>query len=80
MEIYNVTQAKANLSKILATLEKTGEPVYLARGGKKIAALTIYEEKDTLPALGFYNRKIHIPDDFDDLPDEVAAAFGMTEN
>ena len=69
----NVHEAKTQLSRLLAEVEQGGE-VVIARAGKPVARLVPFrEEAPRTP--GVWRGRGHVPDDFDELPEEVAAAF-----
>ena len=69
MIVVNVSQAKAQLSRLLARVE-AGEEVVIARRGKPVARLVACKpRKKRRP--GRLKGKIVIPDDFmDPLPEE----------
>ncbi len=48
MRTINTHEAKTKLSKVLAELEKTGEPVLICRKGKPIAELVPYRTPSRL--------------------------------
>ncbi len=71
-EVVNVHSAKTHFSELLERVEK-GEEIVVGRAGKPVARLVKYE-----PArrrLGAAQGRIWIADDFDELPEDVAAAF-----
>ena len=76
MQITNISEAKAQLS---ALIEKVlaGEDVIIGKAGKPVARLIRYEHRRPLRRPGALKGKIKIADDFDELPDDIAAAFGM---
>jgi prevent-host-death family protein len=79
--IMNVSDAKANLSKLLEQVEH-GEEVIIGRNGKAVAVLSAYKGDSTprQPGMGNWKGKIWIADDFDELPEDLMRAFnGETE-
>ncbi len=75
----NIHQAKSQLSRLI---ERTvaGEEVIISKAGKPIARLVPYTQKKRPRRLGLLKGKIRIARDFDELPEELAAAFrGQTE-
>jgi prevent-host-death family protein len=72
----NIHEAKTNLSKLLERVER-GEEIVIARAGKPIARLCPMPARPRRRRLGKYEGKIVIADDFDTLPDDIAAAFGI---
>lgn len=73
---YNVHEAKTHFSRILQQVE-TGEEVVISRAGEPIAKVVPLHPKVRRTGRGSLRGQIHIPDDFDELPDDVAEAFGM---
>jgi prevent-host-death family protein len=76
MSIHNIHEAKTRLSKLVEQAER-GEEVLIARAGRPVAKLTAYRSLDTDRQGGQWRGKIKIAKDFDDLPVDVARAFGM---
>ena len=76
MLITNISEAKAQLS---ALIEKViaGEEVIIGKAGKPVAKLIRYERSDAPRRPGVLRGKIKIAEDFDELPKDVAKAFGM---
>jgi prevent-host-death family protein len=75
MEIRNITQAKTQLSRLVKIAEEGGE-VVIGRGGKPVARIVKYDARQRTPKPGTLKGKIWIAPDFDDLPDDIAVAFG----
>ncbi|MER5550176.1 type II toxin-antitoxin system prevent-host-death family antitoxin [Streptomyces sp. NPDC048430] len=73
---YNVHEAKTHFSRILQQVE-TGEEVVISRAGEPIAKVVPLHPKVRRTGRGSLRGQIHIPDDFDELPDDIAEAFGM---
>jgi prevent-host-death family protein len=71
-------QAKTHLSELVKRAE-AGEEVVIERRGKPVARLVpVPEEKRTFDSVrGALKGQIWIADDFDELPDDIAEAFGM---
>jgi len=72
-------EAKTTLSKLVDAAQ-SGEEVVITRRGQPVAKL----EPVSVGALrksqyGSLKGRIEIADDFDELPDEIAKAFGMIE-
>ena len=56
---------------------KAGEDVIIGKAGKPVARLTKYEIKIARRKPGALRGKIKIEKDFDELPPDIAKAFGM---
>jgi prevent-host-death family protein len=76
--IRNISEAKAQLSALVAEVEK-GNEVILARAGKPVAKLVAYRGATRPRTPGSMAGEIWIAPDFDVLPDDMAEAFGMRE-
>lgn len=77
MAEFGMHEAKTNLSKLV---EKAlaGEVVVLTRRGKPAVRLVPESDANNFAQLrGAWAGKVKIADDFDDLPDDIADAFGM---
>ncbi len=68
----NIHEAKTNLSKLI---EKAlnGEEVVIAKAGKPLVRLVPVREKES--CFGIDAGKMWIADDFDELPEDLLAAF-----
>jgi len=77
--ITNISEAKAQLS---ALIEKVlaGEEVIIGKAGKPVVKLVRYERSDERRRPGALKGKIKIADDFDQLPEDIAEAFGMKKS
>jgi prevent-host-death family protein len=76
MEITNIHQAKTHLSR-LVDRAAAGEEIIIAKSGKPVAKLVSYQASQKPRRPGFWKGKIKIARDFDELPREIAEAFGM---
>ncbi len=76
MYITNITEAKAHFS---ALIEKVllGEEIITGKSGKPVAKLVRYQRREEHRQPGVLKGQIKIADDFEDLPDDIADAFGM---
>ena len=75
MRSVNVHEAKTQLSRLLEEVE-AGERVIIARAGEPVAVLMPYKAAVRRRRLGLFAGQVKIHDDFDELPDDIAAAFG----
>ena len=71
----NVHEAKTQLSRLLEEVE-AGERVVIARAGEPVAVLSPYREAVRPRRLGLFAGQAVIHPDFDELPADIAAAFG----
>ncbi len=69
-------EAKTKLSQLVERAE-AGEEIVIARHGKPVARLVPVARTNGLAAVrGALRGRIEIADDFDQLPDDIAEAFG----
>jgi prevent-host-death family protein len=74
MRIVNVHEAKTHLSRLLEQVE-SGEDIVIARAGKPVARLTLYQAPSPDRRPGRWRGQVRIAPDFDVLPAEVLGAF-----
>jgi prevent-host-death family protein len=72
--IVNIHEAKTHFSRLVERVSG-GEEVIIGRAGKPVARLVPYIEDATPRVPGGWEGRVTISEDFDELPDEVAAAF-----
>lgn len=72
--IVNIHDAKTQFSKLVQQAA-AGEDIVIARAGVPVARLVPYRATRGPRRPGLAKGQIHIADDFDELPDEIAAAF-----
>jgi prevent-host-death family protein len=69
-------EAKTKLSQLVERAE-AGEDVVLSRNGKPVARIVPIAGTSSLAAVrGAWRDRLRIADDFDELPDDIAEAFG----
>jgi prevent-host-death family protein len=78
MVVRNISQAKAELSALIEEVRK-GNEVILAKAGKPVAKLVPYNGPARARTPGSMSGQIWIAPDFDELPEDMAEAFGMRE-
>jgi len=71
----SIYEAKTHLSQLIAKVEATGEEVIIRRHNVPVAKLVPFRPAVAARVLGGWEGQVTIHDDFDDLPDDVAAAF-----
>ncbi len=72
--MINVHEAKTHLSRLLERAA-AGEELILGKAGKPMARLVPYSQPVVKRQFGQLRGQIWIAPDFDELPEEVAAAF-----
>ena len=75
MKQVNIHDAKTQLSRLLEDVE-AGERIVIARAGEPVAVLVPYKTAVRRRKLGLFAGEATIHADFDDLPADIAAAFG----
>ena len=78
MVIRNISEAKAELSALIARVQR-GDEVILAKSGKPVAKIVPYCGAASRRIPGSMEGEIWIAPDFDQLPEDMAEAFGMLE-
>lgn len=78
MVVRNISEAKAELSSLIAEVQK-GNEVILAKAGVPVAKIIPYRGAPKPRMPGSMAGEISIAKDFDSLPDDIAEAFGMRE-
>ena len=76
MIVNTITDAKAHLSALIERVQQ-GEEVIIKKGGKPVAILRRYAEHEAELKPGALQGKISVSDDFDELPPDIASAFGI---
>lgn len=74
MRTVNVSEARIHLSRLLKAAA-AGEEIVIARAGKPLAKLVVYHEDERSREPGCWRGKVYMADDFDVLPDTMAAVF-----
>ena len=71
----SIYEAKTHLSQLIAEVERTGEEIVIRRHNVPVAKLVPFRPVLASRVLGGWEGKVVIHDDFDELPDGIAAAF-----
>lgn len=76
--ITNISEAKARLSSLIRRVQD-GEEIIIGKAGKPVAKIVKFsrDAEDRKP--GALRGKIKISPDFDELPDDIATAFGQVD-
>ena len=78
MTTAEIQQAQSLLPRLVEQAE-AGEEVILSRDGKPVARLIPYEARPKGRVGGQWRGQVWMAPDFDELPDDIAEAFGMRE-
>jgi prevent-host-death family protein len=75
MHIYNIHDAKTNLSRLIEEIVNGGEPFVIAKAGKPLVKVVRLEAETEKPVrrIGFMKGQIKVPDDFDTMGSEAIA-------
>lgn len=67
MHVYNIHEAKTNLSRLIEDIVNGGEPFVIAKAGKPLVKVVRLEAEPEKPVrrIGFLKGQINVPDDFD---------------
>ena len=79
MPITNISEAKAQLSALIERV-LAGEEIIIGKAGKPVAKLVRFERPDGPRHPGALKGRVRIADDFDELPEDLRAAFGVDES
>jgi prevent-host-death family protein len=75
VRVVNISEAKAQLSKLVAE-EQAGERIVIGNAGRPVAVLVPYEEDPGPRAPGGWEGQVWIAEDFDDpLPPQIQKFF-----
>ncbi len=74
MQVFNIHEAKTQLSKLVEKAQK-GDEVIIARAGKPVAKLTSYKQTLKPRKLGLWKGRVYVPDNFDEEDEEINKLF-----
>lgn len=74
MQIYNIHEAKTNLSKLIEKTQK-GEEVIIGKAGKPVAKLVEYKKPLKMRKSGLWKGKVWMSNDFNDEDKEINKLF-----
>lgn len=74
MTTVNIHEAKTHLSRLLQRVAN-GEEIVIAKAGEPVAKLIPWQAPMQRRQPGYWRGQVWMADDFDELPEEVAAAF-----
>ena len=76
MIMRNISEAKAELSALIEAVSK-GEEVLIGKAGVPVARLVRYSGATRPRTPGALKGQIKVSADFDELPPDIASAFGL---
>jgi prevent-host-death family protein len=76
MEIANIPEAGSQLSELVERA-MNGEEVIIARAGQPMVRLVPIHADQSPRQGGQWKGRVRMAEDFDTLPDDIAAAFGV---
>lgn len=76
MEITDIQEAQTRLSQLIERALR-GEEVVIARDGNPVVRLAPIETEFPRRPGGQWRGRVKINEDFDELPDDIAEAFGV---
>jgi prevent-host-death family protein len=81
MSEIGMHEAKTKLSQLVERA-KRGEEIVITRNGMPVATLTAIAKPNSMAAIrgALKDRPAIFRDDFDELPDEIAEAFGLPKS
>lgn len=74
MKVVSISEAKAQLSKLLKTVQ-SGEPVAIGPRGRPIALLIAFDADQAPRQLGGWEGRVTMTEDFNELRDDVLVGF-----
>lgn len=74
MQVLNIHDTKTHFSKLIDRVS-AGEEIIISKAGKPVAKLVSYHEDETPRQPGYWQDRVVMSPDFDELPAEIAAAF-----
>ncbi len=74
MKSVNIHEAKTHLSRLIQRAA-AGEEIIIAKAGQPLVKLVPYAVTMEPRQPGRWRGRVHIADDFEQLPDDIAAAF-----
>ncbi len=76
MHITNISEAKANLSRLIELVQNSDKSIVIGKAGKPVAVLSAFKASRSPRKLGgSWQGKVKVADDFDKLPDEWINIF-----
>ena len=77
MLVINIHEAKTHLSRLVERAAK-GEEIIIGKAGKPMAKLVPCRSALESREPGYWRGRVRIAPDFDELPEDIAAAFRGT--
>ena len=79
MQLTNISDAKASLSRLIKTVQETGKPVIIGKAGEPVAILSAYR-RETAPRKlgGSWEGKVSHSVNFNEADEEISESFYNT--
>lgn len=76
--VLNLTEAKAKFSEVVERASQ-GEEIIVTRMGQPVVRISPFDPGKAGRRLGLLEGRIRLAPDFDDWPDDIAHALGMSD-
>ncbi len=76
MQITNISEAKATLSRLIKMVQETNESVIIGKAGEPVAVLSAFKKQITPRKLGgTWEGNVEFTTDFEEADEEIAEIF-----
>ncbi len=76
MQIINISEAKATLSRLIKMVQETNEPVIIGKAGEPVAVLSAFKKQSIPRKLGgSWEGNVVFTTDFEEADEEIAESF-----
>lgn len=76
MQITNISDAKASLSRLVKLVQENDEPIIIGKAGEPVAILSAYKQDSAPRQLGgSWEGKVKMSPDFDTVDEEISSDF-----
>ncbi|WP_045213946.1 type II toxin-antitoxin system Phd/YefM family antitoxin [Desulfonatronovibrio magnus] len=76
MQITNISEAKATLSRLIKMVQETNEPVIIGKAGEPVAVLSAFKKQNTPRKLGgSWEGRVECEADFEEADKEIVESF-----
>ena len=79
MQLTNISDAKASLSRLIKSVQETGKPVIIGKAGEPVAVLSAYRRETTPRKLGgSWEGKVSYSVNLNETDEEISESFYNT--